>query len=81
MEGEWLGCVLGWQSGHCGCRNQDGSAVARDLGCLCGHLFPGPVCPRSSTKLWCGVDWVGLEFFLGWETEPIMLSPVVPSQE
>lgn len=81
MESEQLGCLLGWQSGHCGCRNQDGCAVARDLGCLCGRLFSGPLCPRSSIKLWRGVGWVGLESFLGWETERIMLAPVVLSQE
>ena len=48
--------------GHCSCRNY--CAAARDMGCFCGSPLPGPVCPRSSAKLWCAV--CRLEHSLGW---------------
>ena len=45
---------------HNGYRNQGGYAAAWDLDCLCGKLLPGPVCHRTNTKLWCGVDGSGV---------------------
>ena len=44
-----------WGLGCCGCKNWGGCAVTWDQGSLCHRLLPGPVCPRSSIKLWCGV--------------------------
>ena len=46
-------CEVGWGCGlrYCGCRNWCQCAGTWDLGYLCGSLLPGPVCPRSSSKL------------------------------
>ena len=49
--------VLGWHwgPGRCGFENRSGCAATWDLGCLHGRALPGPVCPKSGSKLRCEV--------------------------
>lgn len=55
LEVEQLLC-WDWELGCCGCRNWDGHTAARDLGCLCSSLLPGPFPSVSSLQ---AVRWSG----------------------
>lgn len=50
---------LGLGLRFCGSRNRCGCAAVLDLGCLCCTPLPAPACPRSGSKLWCGVNRTG----------------------
>ena len=52
------GC-RGWRMWCCGCKNWGGCTANLYQGCLFGSLLPEPVCPRSITKLPCGVGTLG----------------------
>ena len=52
----WSEVGWGWGLRCCGCRNWSDCTATRDLGCLCGSVLTGPVWPRSTAKLWCGVS-------------------------
>ena len=54
---DWASQALTWLglgSRHCGCRKWNDNAATRDLGCCCGSLLQGPICPTSSAEFWYG---------------------------
>ena len=50
----------GLGSGRYGCRNWGGCTSVRYVGCLTGSILPGPLCPRSNSKMCCGVSGGGM---------------------